>query len=153
VAQEKSQAAKAEDQAHLGAIMSFDREAFFRELEGSGVDEVRLKLASKIYGDVNEKGALARVWVLQKELESARASVARNEALQAEQASAASRAAEAASRAADTAALALDTANRAADAAETQASSTERATRIATAALIVAIVTAILTLLLATGPK
>lgn len=41
---------------------------FEKELEALGIDEVRIRLETKIYGDLNEKGGLARAWVLRKEL-------------------------------------------------------------------------------------
>lgn len=98
------------------------------EFETIGEDEVKIRLASKFYSDLNERGSLAREWLLRKELARA-----------AEQSSAALRASEAATRAAAAA-------DRSADAAERQASTAEKATRIAIAALSVAIIAAIISL-------
>src|SRR5947199_5072066 len=95
-------------------------ESLLRELETVGEAEVKIRLASKFYSDLNMKGAIAREWLQRRELARA-----------AEQAADASRAAEAALRAADAA-------ERSADAAERQASSADRASRIAIAALVVA---------------
>ena len=110
-------------------------EALLAEFEIIGEDEVRVRLASKIYGDLNAKGSLAREWLLRKEL-----------ATKAEQAVAASRAMEAASRAAVAADRAAVASERSADAAERQASTAERATRTAIAALIVAMIATIVSL-------
>lgn len=43
------------------------KESFWAELDEAGVDEVRVRLATKIYGDTNEKGGLAREWLLRRE--------------------------------------------------------------------------------------
>jgi hypothetical protein len=43
------------------------KEQFWAELDNHGEDEVRVKLATKIYTDLNEKGALAREWLHRKE--------------------------------------------------------------------------------------
>jgi hypothetical protein len=113
-------------------------EEFYSELEAAGPDEVRLRIANGQYNQrVGEKGALAAEWLRRKDIEAARELETRKDALQAEQANAASRAAVAAERAAVEAV-------RAADAAERQAATAEKANRIATAALIVAITAAIL---------
>lgn len=112
-------------------------EEFHAELDALGIDEVRLRLARGLYNErVGEKGPLAREWLQRKELAAERESEARRDALQTEQASAASRAADAAARA-------VDAAERSAEAAERQATTAERASRIATAALVIAIISGI----------
>jgi hypothetical protein len=39
------------------------KEQFWAELEKLGPDEVRVRLATKYYSDVNERGLLAREWL------------------------------------------------------------------------------------------
>ena len=111
---------------------TWTKEQFWKELDDVGEDEVRVRLATRYYTDLNERGGLAREWIQRKDLSRAAESERARDAFQAEQALAASRAVKAA--------------DRAADAAERQANTAERATRIAIAALIVAIVAAILSL-------
>jgi len=88
-------------------MQSIGSEALLAELERHGEDEVRLRLAQKIYSA--EKTALAREWLRRKEAERAR-----EEAFRLQQAHAA---------------------ERAAAAAERQAITAQRANRIAVAAL------------------
>jgi hypothetical protein len=47
--------------------IGFKPEDFFAELEKLGVDEVRVRLATKIYSDVNNKATLAREWLMRKD--------------------------------------------------------------------------------------
>jgi hypothetical protein len=47
---------------------TWTKDEFFAELDEAGEDEVRVRLATKIYTDVNEKGALAREWLQRREL-------------------------------------------------------------------------------------
>lgn len=114
------------------ASIGVNKEEFLKELEALGVEEVRARLASKLYTDLNEKGLFAREWLVRKDQRREAESSRRNVAFQAEQALTASRAA--------------DAAERAAEAAERQATTAERATRIAMAALIVAIISGIFSL-------
>lgn len=43
------------------------KESFWADLDAAGPDEVRVRLATKIYGDNNEKGGLAREWLLRRD--------------------------------------------------------------------------------------
>ncbi len=58
-------------------------ESFWAELDKIGEHEVRVRLATKIYGDLNEKGGLAREWLLRKELAQAAESSRKAEASEA----------------------------------------------------------------------
>jgi hypothetical protein len=107
-------------------------DAFIQELEEAGPDEVRMRLLSNVYSPVSPKRDIAKDWLARKEQAANNEAQRVRDALQAAQASAASRAVEAA--------------DRAADAAERQANTAEKATRIAIAALIVAMGAAILSL-------
>jgi hypothetical protein len=108
------------------------KETLWAELEALGEDEVRVRLATKFYTDVNERGGLAREWLQRRELARAAESERRKDAFQAEQAATASRA--------------LEAASRAADAADRQARTAEKAARTAIAALVVAIIAIIVSL-------
>jgi len=44
--------------------IGINKKAFWAELDQAGADEVRVRLATKIYGELNERGALAREWLL-----------------------------------------------------------------------------------------
>ena len=107
------------------------------EFEAIGETEVKIRLANKFYSDLNQKGALAREWLLRRELARAE-----------EHTMAAARASVAATRAAAAADRAALASERSAEAAERQASTTERATRAAIGALIATIVIAIVTSIL-----
>src|SRR5687767_12085871 len=67
------------------ASIGYDKEAFLAELEKLSEDDLRLRLATKIYGDANDKGALAREALLRKELARQAESERRREASQSEQ--------------------------------------------------------------------
>lgn len=51
--------------------MAIRQDEFWKELEELGEIEVRVRLGTKIYGDLNEKGALAREWLHRRELAAA----------------------------------------------------------------------------------
>jgi hypothetical protein len=53
-------------------MSNFTREQFFDELKNLGEDEVRIRLATKVYGDVGPKRALAEVWLNAKERKRSR---------------------------------------------------------------------------------
>src|SRR5262245_28990509 len=44
--------------------IGINKEAFWAELDQAGADEVRVRLATKIYGELNDRGALAQEWLL-----------------------------------------------------------------------------------------
>jgi ribosomal protein L9 len=64
---------------------TWTKEQFWAELERLGEDEVRVKLATKIYSDVNERGGLAREWLLRKDQARQSERLSRNEASSREQ--------------------------------------------------------------------
>jgi hypothetical protein len=48
---------------------TWTKEQFWSELEAVGEDEVRTRLAAKIYGEANHKAPLAREWLRRKDQE------------------------------------------------------------------------------------
>ncbi|HEY7301598.1 MAG TPA: hypothetical protein VH684_27215 [Xanthobacteraceae bacterium] len=50
---------------------TWTKEEFWAELDEIGEDEVRVRLATKYYSDVNERGPLAREWLQRRELSRA----------------------------------------------------------------------------------
>lgn len=98
------------------------KEEFWAELEQTGVDEVRARLAQQLYGVKGRKTALAEEWVRCKDQERKDSSLAEQIAIARD---------------------ASEAAKRAASAAERQAEAADRANTKATIALTIAVVAAI----------
>jgi len=100
-----------------------EKEEFWAELDEVGETEVRVRLATKIYGDINNKGSLAREWLMRKDQARESARELRNEASRVEQ---------------------IDIARSAKDAAWAAARAAEKANTRATIALIIATISTII---------
>jgi hypothetical protein len=91
---------------------------FLQELEDAGLNEVKARLAAKIYSPIGPKSDIAKDWVLRKEQPLEVETRRLEDAHKVEQAL---------------------TISRTAEAAERQALAAEKATRVAVAALVVAV--------------
>jgi hypothetical protein len=105
--------------------IGIDRDAFLAELDQAGAEEVRVRLATKIYGNVNEKGALAREWLLRHDQKKATEIAQRQDEFAREQL--------------DIATSAKDAAWKSANEAAKSSAAATRANYISTAALLIAL--------------